>query len=133
MGGTWSVVVVVALGSAAGGVVRYVMSEAVTRAGGEGFPFGTLFVNLVGSVAIGWCVALSADAGSGGWTPVTRHAVMTGFLGGFTTFSSFSAQTFGLIQQGQVMAAAANVVASVVLGVAGCGVGYVVGGGGGAR
>ena len=120
----WSTWLVIALGSGLGGVLRQVMTEAVVRWAGVEFPLGTLTVNVVGSLAIGMCVALSTAAGPATWTPIARHATMTGLLGGFTTFSTFSAQTLTLVQQGQWGAAAANALLSVALGVAACSAGY---------
>jgi fluoride exporter len=122
-GGNWTIWLAVALGSAAGGVLRHAMTEGLTRLAGASFPVGTLAVNVVGSLAIGVCVAVSASV-PGGWNPLARHTAMTGLLGGFTTFSTFSAQTLGLLQQGLWLAAAANVTASVVLGVLACSAGY---------
>lgn len=94
------------------------------RLGGSSFPFGTLAVNVLGSMLIGGCAALSSPAGPASWTPTVRHATMTGLLGGFTTFSTFSVQTVALIQQGLWPAAVANVVLSVLLGLAACMAGY---------
>lgn len=115
--------IAVALGSAVGGLLRHAATEGITRFAGGTFPVGTVVVNVTGSLAIGVCVALSASV-PGGWSPLARHTAMTGLLGGFTTFSAFSAQTVGLLQQGNWLAAAANVTASVVLGVLACGAGY---------
>lgn len=122
-GGTWTIWFAIALGSAVGGVLRHALTEGIARLAGGAFPAGTLAVNVAGSLAIGACVALSASV-TGGWTPLARHTAMTGLLGGFTTFSAFSAQTVGLLQQGHVLAAAAYVTASVGLGVLACGAGY---------
>lgn len=119
-GAAW---VAIAVGSAAGGLLRHAMTEAVSRLAGAGFPWGTLSVNLLGSLVIGVCTALSAS-GLATWTPVARHATMTGVLGGFTTFSTFSVQTMALLQQGRWVAAGANALASVVLGVVACAAGY---------
>jgi CrcB protein len=120
----WTTLGVIAAGSAAGGVLRHLATEAITRIAGGGFPWGTLTVNVVGSLAIGVCVALSTGGGPGPWGPAARHATMTGLLGGFTTFSTFSVQTMALIQQGQWLAAGANALASVVVSVLACGLGY---------
>ncbi len=112
------VLAAIAGGSALGGVARHLLTEAVTQMAGAGFPWGTLLVNVLGSGVIGAAAALSA--GSASWTPLARHAAMTGVLGGFTTFSTFSVQTMALLQQGQLGAATANVLLSVLLGVVGC-------------
>lgn len=120
----WVVWVAIAAGSALGGVLRHLLTEAVTRAAGPGVPWGTVLVNVSGSIAIGALTAMLSAGAPALWPPLTRHALMTGVLGGFTTFSTFSMQTIVLLQQGQLAAAAGNVVASVVLGLAGCWAGY---------
>ena len=120
----WATWAAIAMGSAAGGVLRQLMTEAVTRLAGGSFPWGTLAVNVSGSAAMGACAALSMAAIPGEWSPVTRHATMTGLLGGFTTFSTFSVQTMTLLHQGYWLAAGANALASVCLSVLSCGVGY---------
>ena len=123
-GGAWGTWTAIALGSAAGGLLRQLMTEAITQLAGGSFPWGTLAVNVCGSAAMGACAALSMAAVPSSWSPVARHATMTGVLGGFTTFSTFSMQTMALVHQGQWWAAAANVLASVALSVLFCGVGY---------
>ncbi|MGD9906195.1 MAG: CrcB family protein [Vicinamibacterales bacterium] len=123
--GGWGVWVAIALGSAAGGVLRQLVTELTTRVAGGGFPAGTLLVNVSGSAAMGMAAALALGVGGApAWSPVTRHAVMTGLLGGFTTFSAFSMQTVALAGQGEWPAAAVNVVASVVSCLAACWTGY---------
>jgi fluoride exporter len=116
----------VAVGSAAGGVARHLLTEAVVRLAGPGFPWGTILVNVSGSLAIGVLTALSGAATPGSWPPVWRHAAITGVLGGYTTFSTFSVQAVVLVQQGQPLAAAANVVMSVGLGLAACWAGFAM-------
>ena len=123
-GAEWGTWVAIATGSAVGGVLRQLLTEAITRLAGSSFPWGTLAVNVSGSAAMGACAALSMAAMPGTWSPVARHATMTGVLGGFTTFSTFSVQTMTLLHQGQWGAAGANALASVVLSVLFCGVGY---------
>jgi len=120
----------VAAGSAAGGLARHLVTDSVTRMAGTGFPWGTLLVNVAGSVAIGVCTGLAVNAAPGSWSPTTRHAVMTGVLGGFTTFSTFSIQTVALLQAGQWPTALANVVVSVGAGLTGCWLGLLAASGG---
>lgn len=120
----WAVWTAIAVGSALGGVLRHALTEAVGRTAVGPFPWGTVLVNLSGSVAIGGAVAAVGGHWPGPWTSPARHAVVTGVLGGFTTFSAFSAQTLALLQQGSWAAAGANVGVSVVLGLAGCWAGY---------
>jgi CrcB protein len=105
----------IALGGALGSVARFGASELITQGIGGAFPWGTLVVNLVGSFIIGFFAAVTAP--SGRW-PVGcegRHFFMTGVLGGFTTFSSFSLQTLGLMREGEWLRAGGNVAGSVGL------------------
>ncbi|XQU09949.1 fluoride efflux transporter CrcB [Halomonas sp. LY9] len=91
----------VALGSAAGSVLRYSVSLASIAMWGSHFPWGTLLVNLLGSCLIGW---LAATASSAPHSKLARHQplLMAGFCGGFTTFSLFSLETLHLAQQGSL-------------------------------
>ena len=124
---TWNVALAVAVGSAAGGLLRYALSELLARPGAS-FPWPTLLVNVSGSLAIGLAFGM-ASTHPGVWTPVLRHGVLTGLLGGFTTFSAFSLQTLALVEGGQWISAAANAVASVLLGVTACWAGAALTGG----
>ena len=103
----------IALGSALGGVARYWTSGLVAVRFGETFPLGTLTVNVVGSLIIGFVATLMAPDGRLFVAPDVRQFVMIGVLGGFTTFSSFSLQTLSLMQEGEWIKAAANAVLSV--------------------
>lgn len=114
----------VGAGSALGGVARYGLTEAMTSVAGGGFPLGTLVVNVLGSAAIGMSAAAIAQGYPAAWSPAVRHGVVTGVLGGFTTFSTFSMQTLALLQAGHGLAAAANVVLSVGLSLAACWAGF---------
>ncbi|PWS35064.1 chromosome condensation protein CrcB [Falsiroseomonas bella] len=100
----------VALGGAAGAVARFLVSVAALGLLGSGFPWGTLAVNVLGSAAIG----IAAGAGLEG---PARLLLVTGFLGGFTTFSAFSLET-GLLFERHPALAALYVAASVALGLA---------------
>jgi CrcB protein len=101
----------IAAGSALGGVGRYLLSDVVLRSAETGgVPWPTILVNVTGSFAIGW-VAAAVPAENA----ELRLFVMTGVLGGYTTFSAFSLQTLDLAQRGEWAAAAVNVVASVAL------------------
>jgi CrcB protein len=105
----------IALGSALGGVLRYWCSGLVARWFGETFPWGTLLVNIGGSLLIGLFATLTAPDGRLLVGTLTRQFVMLGVLGGFTTFSSFSLQTLALAQSGEWLRAAGNIVGSVLL------------------
>ncbi len=106
----------VAVGSALGGMARYGLGEIVTGMVGVGFPWGTLLINISGSLVIGLFAALSSGDGERLIaSPEMRTFVMVGLCGGFTTFSAFSLQTLQLAQSGQTLRAGAYVIGSVGL------------------
>jgi len=105
----------IAAGSALGGIARYWCSGAAARLFGETFPWGTLFVNITGSLIIGFFATLTGPDGRIFASSTTRQFIMLGILGGFTTFSSFSLQTLNLANDGEWLQAGGNVVGSVVL------------------
>jgi CrcB protein len=113
----------VAVGSAAGGVARYLLSSFVQQRVGAGFPLGTLLVNVTGSFLLGlfWRYAL----GSQTITPEVRLLLTTGFCGGYTTFSTFSYETVVLLEDGEWPRAATYVILSVVLSLAGVWLGFL--------
>jgi len=82
---------------------------------GETFPWGTLVINLSGSLLIGFMATLAGPDGRLLIGTTTRQFIMAGFLGGFTTYSSFSLQTLNLLRQGDGLRAAANVAGTVCL------------------
>jgi CrcB protein len=100
----------IAVGSALGGSARYFCSGLAARLIGETFPFGTLIVNIVGSFIIGLFATLTGPDGRIFVSSTMRQMVMTGFCGGFTTFSSFSLQTLSLaaVWAGHILAASLN-------------------------
>ena len=99
----------VAVGGAAGALGRFLVGLAAASVFGAAWPFGTLIVNVAGSFAIG-------IVASGPWASETVRAfVVTGVLGGFTTFSAFSLETVRLLEAGRASAALAYVAASVVV------------------
>ncbi len=101
----------VALGGALGATSRYLTGLATIRLIGAGFPWGTLTVNVVGSFLMGVVVVVLAQTVGNRYAPL----LMTGFLGGFTTFSAFSLDAVTLYERGAVGLAAGYVLASVVL------------------
>lgn len=117
----------VALGGAAGSVLRWWTGLIVSRFLAFGFPWATLLINIAGSLLIGWMASATLPDGPMPASPTLRLTVMTGFCGGFTTFSAFSLQTLGLLQEGALLAAAANILASVALCLAGVALGYHLG------
>ncbi|MGJ8617777.1 MAG: fluoride efflux transporter CrcB [Sulfitobacter sp.] len=106
----------VALGGAIGASVRYLFGVAMMRlAGPTEFPFAILTVNVIGSLLMGVFVVAAANRGLTHFSPF----VMTGLLGGFTTFSAFSLETVNLMERGQIGSAAAYVALSVGLSIFG--------------
>jgi CrcB protein len=116
----------VLLGGALGTGGRYWLSGVVARAFGETFPWGTLLVNVSGSLVIGLFATLTGPDGRMFVGTNARQFVMIGLCGGYTTFSSFSLQTLNLMQDGEWLAAGANIVLSVVLCLAAVWVGHVL-------
>jgi CrcB protein len=105
----------VLLGGALGTGARYWLSGVVARLFGETFPWGTLLVNVSGSLIIGFFATLTGPDGRMFVGTNARQFVMIGLCGGYTTFSSFSLQTLNLMQDGEWLGAGANIVLSVVL------------------
>ena len=116
----------VVLGSALGGPARYFVSGVVGRGIGETFPWGTMVVNVSGALAIG-VLAAAASAHGMFSTPAAWQFAVTGFLGSYTTVSSFSLQTLALARDGQVLRAGGNVLLSVVLCLFAVALGYAAG------
>jgi CrcB protein len=106
----------VAAGGALGAALRFGVGAASIRLLGTGFPYGTLTVNVVGSLIMGVAAGLVLER----WPDASihfRHFVMTGLLGGFTTFSAFSLDALFLYERGRMAAAAGYVGASVTLSI----------------
>ena len=103
------------LGAGLGGVLRHGVNLAALRLG-SGFPWGTLGINVVGSVLMGLVTGWLALRGG---PPQTRLFVATGILGGFTTFSTFSLETVTLLERGEWLSALAYVLVSVLAGIGG--------------
>ncbi len=104
----------IGFGGAVGSILRYLLGGAVQRFGGMPFPLGTLVINVVGCFVIG---ALSQHYMGVQTHPQTRAALMTGFCGGFTTFSAFSLETAGLVRGGEYEKAGAYILLSVVISI----------------
>jgi CrcB protein len=111
--------IAVAAGGAAGSVARFGVG-LVARAMVPGWPWGTLFVNLLGSLLIG---VLAGWFGLRPASDALRLGLITGVLGGFTTFSAFSLETVEMLRAGDAAAGLAYVAASLVLGLAACALG----------
>ena len=103
----------IAMGGAVGAVLRYGASVSVYSVLGKGFPYGTLFVNVSGSLLMGLLSVIMLERFDLG--PEWRAAVLVGVLGSFTTFSTFSIETLNLLEQGELWRAMANIVLSVLV------------------
>ena len=104
----------VSLGGALGSAARYWISGVVAERIGQTFPFGTLVVNVGGSFIIGLLAAMTIPEGRWLLSPSAREFLMIGVCGGFTTFSSFSLQTFALAQEGDWFRAVVNSFVSII-------------------
>jgi len=102
----------VSFGSILGGLARYFVGLLLDT--GTGFPWATLFINATGSLIIGFYAALTGPDGRVLARPEHRQFVMTGFCGGYTTFSAFSLETFRLFHGGMKYTALAYIAASVI-------------------
>jgi CrcB protein len=115
----------VMVGSALGGLLRFAIGKlAIPLDTGIGFPIGTVFINVIGSFVIGYFGTLTLHNGRYPVSENIRIFVMIGICGGFTTFSSFSLQTFDLARSGAWARALANIVLSVLLCVAAVAAGH---------
>jgi CrcB protein len=107
-----SQIAAIAAGGAAGAVMRFWVSNGVYSLLGRGFPWGTLVVNVLGSLIMGLSYVLLLERMS--VAPEWRAALMIGLLGAFTTFSTFSIETFNLLESGDWPKAVLNMVFSVL-------------------
>jgi CrcB protein len=114
----------IALGSLLGGSLRGVLGLLQV---GANLPWATLFANVSGSLLIGLYAALSALPGRIHHGPMLRHFVMTGFCGGYTTFSIFSLESWLLVEAGRPLAAVLLVLASALLWMLAVAAGYRLG------
>ena len=108
---------IVFLGAGIGGLLRHLVNQATAQWFGADFPWGTLTVNIVGSLVMGLIAGYFASWSAG--SPAWRLFLATGILGGFTTFSSFSLDIVVLFGRGEAMAATLYVAASLVFSIAG--------------
>ena len=107
--------VLIAIGGAAGAVARYVVDTAIAQRASGAFPWGTLLVNVSGSVLLGILFALAVERGV---LPASiRGPVMIGFLGAYTTFSTLMLESWRLWEDGASALALGNLVGSSVLGI----------------
>jgi CrcB protein len=117
----------VAAGGALGSVARFWFSGFIGRHFGETFPWGTVLVNISGSLVIGFLGALTEPQGRWFMSPAMRQFFMIGVCGGYTTFSSFSLQTLNLLHEREWLYAGGNIILSVVLCMVAVWLGYALG------
>jgi len=117
-------ILLVFLGGGIGAVARYGLQGTVYRALGDGFPYGTIVVNIMGCFCIGLLMVVMDERFL--VNPSIRIFLTIGVLGGFTTFSSFSYETFALMRDGQFLFGAVNVVLSILMCLAATFVGTVI-------
>lgn len=114
----------VGVGAMVGGMARYGISQGLSDLWGRALPYGTFVVNVTGSFVIGLVMAVLIERVG---DPVWRLLLVTGFLGGYTTFSSYSFELVTMLLGGRIGWAAGYLIASNVLGVAGCLLGTIAG------
>jgi fluoride exporter len=107
----------VAAGSAAGGVVRFLLGALIQQKTGTTFPLSTLLINVTGSLALGFLLRYSL--GTAAVRPEVRALLTSGFCGGYTTFSTFSYEAVALLEEGDYHRAAWYIGLSVVFSLAG--------------
>jgi CrcB protein len=117
--------VLIGLGGLLGANARHLVSVWAVRRFGVAFPVGTFLINASGSLAIGFLAALLPAAV--GDPAGARMFMIAGFLGGYTTFSTFAYESIILIREGETRTALFNALGSALIGIAGCALGIVAG------
>jgi len=105
---------VVGIGGFIGAIARFWLGAYISNRMGTRFPYGTFVINCTGSFLIGFILTLLADRTH--WSPNWRYLIPVGFIGAYTTFSTFEYETFRSIQDGELFMAGLNVALSVVVG-----------------
>ncbi len=115
----------VGIGGALGSILRFWLGSYVGGRFGSRFPYGTFVINVTGSFLIGVILTILAEKSN--LSPNWRYLIPIGFIGGYTTFSTFEYETLRLFQDGQVLSAVLNVALSVIVGFVGVWIGAVAG------
>ena len=111
----------ISAGAILGANLRYWIGDWAARKLGAGFPYGTLLINFTGSLLLGFFITIAAERLL--VDPRLRLLVTVGFLGSYTTFSTFTYESLNLLLKGQVLAGLLNLLGSILLGVAAVGIG----------
>ena len=122
---TVSQILVIMLGGGLGAVARFVVSTTVNEKVSVNFPYGTLVVNVIGSFIMGFLAMWLVE--KLGLNPLLRLAIFVGFLGAFTTFSTFSMETLNLFEEGLAFRAIMNMLVNVILSVLAVWLGVMLG------
>jgi CrcB protein len=125
MNSEFKILLPIAIGGALGAIARYFASLWIHGIAGTGFPYGTLLVNVAGSFAIGILYVVIIESSTG--LAHYRAPLMIGLLGAFTTYSTFSLETMHLVENGELTKAGLNIVLNVILCLAACWLGLVLG------
>jgi CrcB protein len=104
----------VALGGALGSMLRFWVGGYVSNRFGTRFPYGTFVINITASFLIGFVLTLLSERTH--WSPNWRYLIPVGFIGGYSTFSTFEYESFRVFQDGELLITGLNIVLSVVLG-----------------
>ena len=120
-----SQLLVIMLGGAVGAVARFIVSTKITEKLGNSFPYGTLTVNMIGSFMMGFLAIILVERMQ--LDPLYRLGIFVGFLGAFTTFSTFSMETLNLFEEGMPARALLNIFSSVLFSVLAVWLGVLLG------
>jgi len=115
----------IGIGGGLGSILRFWLGSYIGSRMGTRFPYGTFVINITGSFLIGLVFALLTVRTQ--WSPNWRYLIPIGFIGGYTTFSTFEFETMRLVQNGQMLMATLNVTLSVAVGFVGVWAGMVAG------
>lgn len=118
----WPIILAIAAGGATGALARYGLSRWLNQSTGAGFPWGTFAANAAGCLLLGFCFHWLGERGS----PALRAGLTVGFIGALTTFSTWCLETRHLADDRQFLTAGANMVLSVVVGLAAVWLGIVI-------